>query len=88
MEKLYYWKSKSEAEVDYIFTIENKIYPLEVKSGVSGNLKSIRVYAEKFKPPVIIRASMRNFTHTGDFINIPLYAVSELTRLIESIFGG
>ncbi len=71
---LFYWTSKSDAEVDFILQMGNNIYPVEVKSGLSKNLKSLRSYADKYQPELIFRASVRNFTQAGEFINIPLYA--------------
>ena len=71
---LFYWTSKSEAEVDFILQIHDDVFPLEVKSGSSRNLKSLRSYAEKYHPKRIYRTSTRNFIQSGDFINIPLYA--------------
>ncbi len=71
---LYYWTSKSDAEVDFIIQFQNKIYPMEVKSGTSRNLYSLRSYADKYKPKFIYRTSPRNFIQDGNFINIPLYA--------------
>jgi predicted AAA+ superfamily ATPase len=77
-EEIFYWTSKSEAEVDFIVPIGSKIFPLEVKCGLSRRTKSLRVYAEKYKPSVIFRTSPRNFTCESDLINIPLYAISLL----------
>ena len=76
---LFYWTSKSDAEVDFILQREKNIYPLEVKSGTSLNLKSLKSYADKYHPELLFRASPRNFIQSGNFINIPLYAV----RLLE-----
>ncbi len=73
---IFYWTSKSEAEVDFILPIAGNIFPLEVKSGLSGKAKSLHIYSEKYHPLRIFRASPRNFTRDGDFINIPLYALS------------
>ena len=78
---LFYWKSKNDSEVDYIIQKDNRIYPLEVKSGTNRNKKSLRSYADKFKPKYIIRTSPRNFTQDNDFINISLYAVSCITQI-------
>jgi len=47
---LFYWTSKSDAEVDFIIQQKNEIYPLEAKSGTSKNLKSLRSYADKYSP--------------------------------------
>ncbi len=72
---LFYWTSNSAAEVDFLLQKESNIYPLEVKSGLNRNIKSLRSYADKYKPELICRASPRNFMQAGDFINIPLYGV-------------
>lgn len=74
-EGLFYWTSKSDAEVDYVLQLENEIYPLEVKSGLSKNLKSLRSYEGKYNPKIIYRTSPRNFIQTDNFRNIPLYAI-------------
>lgn len=82
--ELYYWTSKSDAEVDFIIQIKNEIYPVEVKSGTSKNLKSLQSYSNKFAPNFIIRSSPRNFIKSDKFINIPLYAISIVENLIEA----
>lgn len=73
-EHLYYWASKSEAEVDFILQNGNKLYPLEAKSGLNKNKKSLISYSEKFQPELLFRCSPRNFTRDGNFINLPIYA--------------
>ena len=56
---------------------------LEVKSGNSRNLKSLRSYTEKYKPKLIIRTSPRNFIQEKEFINIPLYAIFNMNAFIN-----
>lgn len=80
--QLFYWTSKSDAEVDFLLESDNKIYPLEVKSGTSRNTKSLQSYALKYDPEKILRTSPRNLIQSGKFINIPLYATSLLEKLI------
>lgn len=80
--QLFYWTSRSDAEVDFLLNIKNKIYPLEVKSGTSRNTKSLRSYASKYHPARIVRTSPRNLIQSGEFLNIPLYAMVLLKRLI------
>jgi len=72
---LFYWTSKSDAEVDYLLQLVDEIFPLEVKSGLSRNLKSLRSYESKYNPKTIYRTSPRNFVQSENFINIPLYAI-------------
>ncbi len=48
--KLYYWQraeKSSNAEVDYLFTREGEIFPLEVKSGPSGRLRSLHLFLKE-----------------------------------------
>ena len=71
---LFYWTSRSDAEVDFVLQLQNEIYPIEVKSGTNRNLKSLRNYAEKYNPKFTYRISPRNFVQSDNFINIPLYA--------------
>lgn len=73
-ENLYFWASNSDAEVDFIVQNQNAIYPIEVKSGLSRNKKSLISYSEKYNPTLIFRCSPRNFMQDGKFINLPLYA--------------
>lgn len=48
---LYYWSRRaksSAAEVDYLVAIKGKVYPVEVKSGVSGRLKSLHLCLNQY----------------------------------------
>jgi predicted AAA+ superfamily ATPase len=50
-EKLYYWSRtarNSNAEVDYLVVKDGLIYPVEVKSGPSGRLRSLHMCLEKY----------------------------------------
>lgn len=82
-EELFYWTSEGKAEVDFLIKKDNTIYPLEVKSGMSKNLKSLRVYENLYKPDNVIRISPRIFKREKEFINIPLYAVSSVEKIIK-----
>ena len=45
--KLYYWareEKNSNAEIDYLIQKSNEIYPIEVKAGKTGTLKSLQVF--------------------------------------------
>ncbi len=80
---VFYWTSEREAEVDFVFQLENDIYPLEVKSGSSRNTKSLRSYADKYTPKLLLRASPRNFIRSEEFINIPLYGLLGLKSILS-----
>ena len=100
--ELFYWsreEKNSNAEVDYIFQYKNKIYPIEVKAGKTGTLKSMQMYLFEKKLDRSIRFNMdlpnkgqfktkvnapgQNTELTWNLLSLPLYMVSELKRLID-----
>ena len=81
---LFYWSSDREAEVDFLFQWANDIYPLEVKSGLNRNTKSLRSYADKYAPKLLLRASPRNFIRSEEFINVPLYGLFGLKSILPT----
>jgi predicted AAA+ superfamily ATPase len=85
MKELFYWTSQSDAEVDFVIQHNNKIYPLEVKSGNSRNLKSIRSYESKYNPKFIFRTSPRNYIKENEFVNIPLYSSFNIQKIISYV---
>lgn len=89
--ELYYWENIAKgatSEVDFIIPSKMKILPIEVKSGVSGKMKSLRLFMEKKNIATAIRTSLENFGQlfipsdsSPLTINIlPLYAVGRLTH--------
>lgn len=86
--ELYYWSSPGTAEIDFIISLQQKLFPLEVKAGISKQKKSLLVYAKKysqnkFATTALSRATLRNFAYEGDIVNYPLYAVSLFPYLSE-----
>lgn len=63
-EKLYYWQNlnrSTSAEVDFVTAYNMAILPIEVKSGVSGKMKSLRLFMENKSLLTAIRTSLENF---------------------------
>jgi len=71
---LYYWKAKSDAEVDFILDIKDGIIPVEVKVDDNTRSKSLNEYIGKFKPKYSIRLSSKNFGYYNNIFSVPLYA--------------
>jgi len=49
-QKMYYWardKKSSSAEIDYLYVNNGNIFPIEVKSGPAGKLKSLHLFLEE-----------------------------------------
>ena len=77
--ELYYWSRQaksSSAEVDYVSVHAGKIYPVEVKSGPAGRLKSLHLFLEQYRnSPGGIVLSMRPYAGLQEqkLKFIPLY---------------
>ena len=71
---IYFWRSKYEAEVDFILQREDGIIPVEVKSSINTKSKSLNEYINKYNPKYSIRLSMKNFGFDNNIYSIPLYA--------------
>lgn len=84
-EKLFYWTSGRLAEVDFLVAKGNNIHPIEVKSGTNRNIKSLRSYESKYNPKLIYRLSQREYQQTGNFINVPLYAIEGFITYLNEL---
>ncbi|MEW5946381.1 MAG: AAA family ATPase [bacterium] len=73
--EMHYWASAGAAEVDFVFEVDGRVYPLEVKAGVNLRSKSLDSFARKYAPPQLSRASLENLKKDGNKANFPLYAV-------------
>ncbi|MCL2843995.1 MAG: ATP-binding protein [Chitinivibrionia bacterium] len=78
-----FWtNSTGKAEVDFVIQYEDKILPLEVKSGENTKAKSLGVYMEKYNPQIALRASLSDYAKKGDLIDIPLYSIGQFEEII------
>ena len=80
-QQLYYWqreKKNSQAEVDYLIQCNEKIIPIEVKSGSSGKMQSLRLFMNEKNSEYGVRTSLENFAQYDKIKVYPLYAVGNL----------
>ena len=87
--RIHFWareKKSSQAEVDFLTTYKGMVFPMEVKSGKSGTLKSLRLFLEEHPDtPFGIRFSMNELSWYDRILSIPLYMVEYWPRLAEMI---
>lgn len=79
--QLYYWlrhERSSNAEVDYLTTINNQVIPIEVKSGTGSTLKSLQLFLQTHPSPYGIRISSHQFSVHSKLHSYPLYAIAML----------
>lgn len=83
---LHYWKNVGrDAEVDFLLQDGSRILPIEAKSGMNVGAKSLAFYRTKYNPPLAIRTSLLNLKMDAKLLNIPLYAIQSLPRLLALV---
>jgi predicted AAA+ superfamily ATPase len=72
----YYWTNdRGTSEVDFLLDCGNAVVPLEVKAEANLQSKSLKAFADKFHPPLSVRASMTDYKREDGLLNLPLYAL-------------
>lgn len=87
--KLYFWEREqkgSSAQVDYVLQVGSKVIPIEVKSGALGRLKSLRIFMEEKECPVGVKISEEPLGFSHGVLSVPFYLISQLPRLVTSVF--
>lgn len=69
-------------EIDFVIQRKNKIIPIEVKSDKSTNHNSLTKYNANNDNEISFRFSLNNLTRDGKIVNIPLYFIEYIDRLI------
>lgn len=80
---LHYWHREaknSQAEVDYVIQKQDKIIPIEVKSGTKGSMQSMFLFLEEKKSNYGIRLSLENFSEMEKIKIVPLYGAGNLLQ--------
>ncbi len=80
--ELYYWHREaksSNAEVDFIFKLDEQAIPVEVKSGSSGKMRSLQSFMQSH-PHIqsALKISEEFYDQDGWLKQIPLYGISGL----------
>jgi hypothetical protein len=91
-EPLFYWSRESRAsnaEVDYLVVRDGKIYPVEVKSGAAGALRSLHLMLQTYpESPAGFVLSSRCYAQLPEqkLIFLPLYSAGSLSLNRISVF--
>ncbi|MDE7249898.1 MAG: DUF4143 domain-containing protein, partial [Lachnospiraceae bacterium] len=72
--KLFYWKGKASAEIEFIIESDNKLYPIDVKKG-RGTLNSIEKFSHHNKFEYAIKVSKNNYGYNEEqkLLTVPFY---------------
>ncbi len=80
--ELFYWAREarsSNAEVDYLVVRQGKIYPVEVKSGAGGSLRSLHLMLEKYRncpQGLVLYSGTSNKIPERKLVFLPLYCTA------------
>lgn len=95
MSRLQFWvreKSGSSAEVDFLYSYQSMLIPIEVKSGVAGKLKSLHQFMELAPHALAVRVYAGEISITDSttlsgkkykLLNLPYYLVSQLEYYLD-----
>lgn len=75
--KLFYWRGRTSAELEFIIESSNKLYPLDVKKG-RGTLNSLKKFSNHNKFEYVIKVSKNNYGYNSEqkLLTVPFYFIS------------
>lgn len=79
--KLFYWRGKSSAELEFIVESDNKLYPIDVKKS-KGTLNSLQKFSNHNKFEFAIKVSKNNYGYSSEqkLLTIPFYFIPFVAR--------
>ena len=90
-----FWaRPNNGAEVDFIFTHNSRLYPIEVKSGTNAHLRSLHVFMDNSNIDTAIRVWSNPYsvdkvkTPNGKeyrLINLPFYLIGNLHQVLDEV---
>lgn len=87
----YFWRSKAEAEMDFITDYEGELVPIEVKAADNTRAKSLHMFCSKYQPKMAIKSSLKNVGDNMDGVShvwsLPLYVFFRFKEYVNQEFG-
>lgn len=79
--KLFYWRGRTSAELEFIIESNNKLYPLDVKKG-RGTLNSLEKFSNHNKFEYAIKVSKNNygFNSQQKLLTVPFYFIPFISK--------
>jgi len=87
----YFWRTKSDAEMDFITDYEGVLIPIEVKSAENTKAKSLHLFCNRYNPKMAIKTTMKNVGDNTDsnthVWSVPLYIIFRLKEYVAHEMG-
>ena len=81
----FYWSSDTgTAEIDFITQIDGNNVPIEVKANENLQSKSLKSFVQKYNTKINVRTSMSSYRKEEWLINIPLYSIGNIEKIIAN----
>lgn len=81
LDMYYYTNDRGSCEVDFVVDTGEQIVPVEVKAELNLKAKSLKTYQKKFLPELSIRTSMTDYKKEEWLVNLPLYAIDQISKI-------
>ncbi len=83
----YFWRTKADAEIDFLTDYEGVLLPIEVKSADNTKAKSLHIFCSRYNPKMAVKTSLKNVGDNQDgkthVWNIPLYVLFRLKDYVK-----
>ncbi|MBQ7972355.1 MAG: ATP-binding protein [Lachnospiraceae bacterium] len=87
----YFWRTKADAEIDFVSDYEGVLLPIEVKAADNTKAKSLHMFCGRYKPKMAIKTSLKNVGDNKDgdshVWSLPLYAIFRLKEYVAHEMG-
>lgn len=84
----FFWRTRADAEVDFLCDWEDFLLPIEVKSADNTRAKSLHLFCSRYTPRLAVKTSLKNVGENMDgqtrVLSIPLYAFFRLKEYIHA----
>ena len=81
---IYYWSAaKADAEIDFVIQHSGNVIPIEVKAAENLQSKSLKSFKGRYPKSIAIRTSMSDYREEDWLINVPLYAINYLHKIVD-----
>jgi hypothetical protein len=88
---LFFWQREhrgSQAEVDYLCSIDGTVVPIEVKAGKTGRLRSLKQFMSDYGRALGVRISQAPLSFAEGVLSVPLYAIAQMPRLLREVISS
>ena len=87
----FFWRTKSDAELDFITDHEGVLVPVETKSADNTKAKSLHQFCSRYSPKMAIKSSLKNVGDNMDgethVWSIPLYTLFRFEEYLYKEMG-